>query len=107
MNEQWYSVLERIGYILIGVLLTRGVTSIIHVTDKKRVYNWLRENTKDIDGERFKSTNSVSNGVNLIPARVVRACYSSNKIRRSTSQRESWTIYLNGAEDDAPGILII
>ncbi len=58
------------------------------------VYQWLRDNTEDVDGHRYKSTKEISEACNLTSQQVFRGCfYCSFIFRLDDDSKEMWTIY--------------
>lgn len=70
----------------------------------RKVFNWLEQNSENIDGKRFRSTNAIANGINLTPDRVQYLCFSHKKIRRNKGERETWTIFRDYKAPDDTGI---
>ena len=65
--------------------------------EKRRVYRWLRRNTADEDGERFRSTRAIASYNNLTQDRVRYICSIHKKIHLSTGDREDlWGLYDHG-----------
>ena len=66
----------------------------IECRDKYRVYNWLRQNTEDEDGKRFRSTRTIASWTNLTVDRVRYICSIHKKIHLSTGSKEGmWSLY--------------
>lgn len=68
--------------------------------DKRRVHNWLKDNTKNQEGCRFRSTRAIASWTNLTESRVRYICSIHNKIFLSTGHREDlWSLYEVHARD--------
>ena len=64
---------------------------------KKRVYGWLRENTSDSDGDRFRSTRTLASWNDLTEDRIRHICSVHKKIYLSTGEQEDmWSLYEHG-----------
>ncbi len=75
------------------------VTELIH---KRRVYNWLSQNTRDQLGARFRSTRTIASYNNLTEDRVRYICSIDDHIALSTGQREDvWGIRTLVKDKDA------
>lgn len=62
--------------------------------DKRRVYQWMRERTRDEAGKRFRSTRAIASWNNLTEDRVRYICSIHPKIYLSTGRKEDlWSIY--------------
>ena len=65
--------------------------------DKARVYKWLRDNTSDEDGNRYRSTRAISSWNNFAEDRVRYICSLHEKIYLSTGEKEDlWGVYGRG-----------
>lgn len=79
--------------------LTVWIVQLVHaaVNDclhKRRVYVWLRSNTRNEPGEEFRSTRAIASWNNLTENRVRYICSHHRKIFLSTGQNEDmWSIY--------------
>src|SRR5882762_6006612 len=63
----------------------------------RRVYTWLRGNTKDEEGERYRSTRAIASWNNLTEDRVRYICSLHKKIYLSTGEKEDmWGLYEHG-----------
>ena len=68
-------------------------TKALEGRDKKRVYQWLRDNTKDEDGNRYRSTRAIASWNNLTKDRVQYICSIHEKIYYSMGNREDmWSL---------------
>jgi hypothetical protein len=64
---------------------------------KRRVYNWLRDNTKDEEGKRYRSARAIASWNNLTEDRVRYICSTHEKIYLSTGEKEDlWSLYEGG-----------
>ena len=62
--------------------------------DKKRIYHWLKANSKNKPGEQFRSTRTIASWNNLTENRVRYICSIHKKIYLSTGQHEDmWSIH--------------
>lgn len=79
-----------------------GLTvSLVHYIHRKtvecihgrHVYNWLRDNTKNEEGERYRSTRAIASWNNLTEDRVRYICSLHKKIYLSTGEKEDmWSL---------------
>jgi hypothetical protein len=66
----------------------------VECIEKRRVYSWLRKNTKDENGGRFRSTRAIASWNNLTEDRVRYICSLHKSIFLSTGDRnDEWSIY--------------
>jgi len=78
---------------IIIYLMKLGFDKIIEIKHKNRIYNWLRKNTKDEDGHRFRSTRAISSWNNLPEDRARFLCSIDKRIHLSTGTKEDmWGI---------------
>jgi hypothetical protein len=73
---------------------------IVERIETRRVYSWLRKNTTDKDGNRFKSTRTIASWNNLTEDRVRYICSLHKEIYLSTGEAEDkWGVYgISGRE---------
>lgn len=65
--------------------------------EKRRVYKWLKANTKDEDGHRYRSTRAIASWNNLTEDRARYICSIHEKIYLSTGDKEDrWSLYERG-----------
>jgi len=77
---------------------------LIEKTHRQRIYNWLRNNSKDEAGHRFRSTRAISSWNNLPEDRTRYLCSIDKRIHLSTGPNEDmWGIYQR--EDDRAELL--
>jgi hypothetical protein len=82
--------------------LTLSVVRYIHTNiaeyfHKRRVYNWLKENTSSEDGMKYRSTRTIASWNNLTEDRVRYICSIHKKIHLSTGPNEDiWSLYDRG-----------
>jgi hypothetical protein len=58
------------------------------------IYKWLKNNTEDVPGRRYKSTRKISEVCNLTDQQVYRGCfYSAFIFKLDDDDEEMWTIY--------------
>lgn len=61
---------------------------------KRRLYSWLKKNTSDTEGSRFRSTRAIASWNNLTEDRVRYICSIHSKIFLSTGEMENrWSLY--------------
>ena len=63
------------------------------MADRRRVYEWLRSNTRDEPGESHVDLPTLAKGTRLQEERVRRACFSDKRILRSPSGLELWSVW--------------
>ncbi len=69
----------------------------IEFIEKRRVYNWLKDNTSNEEGKRYRSTRAIASWNNLTEDRVRYICSIHEKIYLSTGEREDlWSLYERG-----------
>jgi hypothetical protein len=69
--------------------------------DKRRVHQWLRDNTKDEPEKSHVSTIAIAKGTRIPEERVHRACMSDRRILRSKagpSSDEAWSVWRSEPE---------
>ena len=70
---------------------------IFECVDKRSVYNWLKNNTKNDEGKRYRSTRAIASWTNLTEDRVRYICSIHRKIYLSTGEKEDmWSLYERG-----------
>ena len=72
----------------------------VECIEKRRVYSWLRKNTKDKDGERYRNARTIASWNNLTEDRVRYICSLHYEIYLSTGEKEDmWGVYgISGRE---------
>lgn len=66
---------------------------IVECRDKKHVFQWLVNNTKDVSGQRYRSTRAIASWNNITEDRVRYICSIHEKIFLSTGDKEDlWGI---------------
>src|SRR6266481_2803120 len=61
---------------------------------RKRVYEWMRLNTSNEDGKKYRSTRAIASWNNLTEDRTRYICSVDERIYLSTGQKEDmWSIY--------------
>ncbi len=74
-------------------LLRLGSTKLLERSHKKRLYNWLKENTSE-EGKQYRSTRAIASWNNLTEDRVRYICSIHKKIFLSTGPEEDrWSLY--------------
>ena len=61
--------------------------------DRRKVYHWLRSNTRDEPGESHADATTVAKGTRLSEERVRRACMSDQRIHRFSNGQERWSVW--------------
>ncbi len=62
--------------------------------DRKRVFNWLKDNTTDVPGNQFRSTRAIASWNNLTQERVRHLGSIDERIFLSTdNEKDMWGIY--------------
>lgn len=80
---------------------------ILNTIDRKRIYNWLKENTSDSQGNKFRSTRAIASWNNLTEDRVRYICSTEKKIFLSTGRAEDmWGVHTREANDGNTGELV-
>lgn len=79
----------------ITVLLLKYIhTKSVEYIHKKRVYDWLINNTSNERGKEFRSTKAIASWCNLTEDRVRYVCSINEKIFLSTGEKEDmWSLY--------------
>jgi hypothetical protein len=63
----------------------------------RRVYRWLKANTRNEDGHEFRSTRAIASWNNLTEDRVREVCSLHPRIFLSTgNQEDMWSVYDRG-----------
>lgn len=63
------------------------------MVDRRKVYRWLRSNTRDEPGESHVDLRTVSKGTRLPEERALRACMSDERIYRFPSEPDKWSVW--------------
>jgi hypothetical protein len=83
------------GLTVSSVLYAHGKA--VEEIHKRRIYNWLKANTSDEDGKKFRSTRAIASWNNLTEDRVRYICSLHDRIFLSTGQQEDmWSLYERG-----------
>ena len=62
--------------------------------DSSRIFKWLKENSSDVDGKRYRTTRAIASWNNLTEDRVRFLCSTHKKIYLSTGpQEDRWSIF--------------
>ena len=78
-------------------LVRYGHSKSIEFLHKRRVYNWLKENTTNEEGNQYRSTRAIASWANLTEDRVRYICSIHKEIYLSTGQKEDmWSLYERG-----------
>ena len=82
--------------------LTVSLIQYIHVkiletAHKNRIFKWLKANTSNEAGKRYRSTRAIASWNNLTEDRIRYICSIHHKIYLSTGEKEDlWSIYERG-----------
>src|SRR6266536_3000819 len=69
----------------------------VEAIEKRRVYRWLKANTRSEDGHQFRSTRTIASWTNLTEERVRYICSVHPRIYLSTGPKEDlWSLYEHG-----------
>jgi len=74
----------------VAVLLRGRVREML---DRRKVYGWLRSNTRDEPRESHVDTSTLAKGTRLPEERVRHACMSDDRIYRFSDEPEQWSIW--------------
>jgi hypothetical protein len=80
-----------IGLLSWGALLAKSKTR--DAWDRRKLYHWLRSNTRDEPGESHVDTLTIAKGTRLPEERVRRACMSDDRVYRSSDEPEKWSVW--------------
>ena len=86
-----------IAYIPVELSGLRGwfFNWIVRLWRKRKIYNWIRKNTQNKAGERFKGTAEISKGVDIDEEQVKKICSRHKSIFEHSSQKDLWSIFGN------------
>jgi len=90
LSSKW--VVE-IGAPLIIALLYAMGREIYNCRNRRKVFLWLKDNTKDKAGEQFKSTTEISKGLDIDEDQVRKICSQHKKIFEHVRKKDFWSIY--------------
>lgn len=77
------------------VVGTRQV--LVEKADKDKVYKWMKFNTKDDEGDKYRSTRAIASWNNLTEDRARYICSIHTEIYLSTGrEKDMWSIYDRG-----------
>jgi hypothetical protein len=78
-------------------------------TDSNKVYDWLRENTRDSPRESHKKTSELAKATRLSEERVCAVCVADERIHRSSKQPDQWSVWREEPESiyNKRGLIII
>ncbi len=67
--------------------------------ESKKIYKWMKQNTKDQDGQRFRSTRAIASWNDFTEDRVRHLCSFNKNIYLSTGPNlDLWGIYQRDPE---------
>ena len=77
--------------------------------DRKKVYEWLRLNTRDEPGQSHVDTITLGKGTQVTEERVRKACMSDQRIYRSSSEPERWSVWRQEPQSvyEKRGLLVV
>ena len=87
---------EILTAVVIAALLAVGgwaVKAVRADLDRRAVYRWLRQHTKDEPGESHIGTVELAKGTGLTEERTRRACLSDCRIHRASGETDSWSVW--------------
>lgn len=93
MREIVVTVVAGVALGLLGWSGTIVVARLRAMADRRRVYGWLRSNTRDEPGESHVDILTLVKGTSLPEDRVRRACFSEKRIYRSSRGDEQWSVW--------------
>ena len=83
----------KIGGALILALLYAIGRKIYNCRNRRTLFLWLKDNTKDKAGEQFKSTTEISKRLNIDEDQVRKTCSRHKKIFEHAHNKDLWSIY--------------
>jgi len=86
-------VLSAVAIGIVGWLAVLVRSRARDILDRRSVYRWLRNNTKDQPGKSHVDTATLAKGTRLPEDRVRRACMSAQRIYRFPKEPEMWSIW--------------
>lgn len=94
-----------LGTLIIGSgLITVSIKYLRFKYDEIRIHKWLKSNSHDKIGSRFRSTRTIASQLNLTLDRTPEVCSKSKNIRLSTGKKDGmWTLreyYISPDEED-------
>jgi len=72
--------------------------------DERRIWRWLRANTRDEPTRSHATVARLADGVRLPEERVLRACIASRRVFRSTGDPSLWSAWRAEPERPEPRI---
>jgi hypothetical protein len=94
MSEQIAMAVTGIVAGLLGWSALRLKNQVRDAVDRRKVYRWLRSNTRDEPGEsHVNDLRTVSKGTRLPEERVLRACMSDERIHRFPNDPDRWSVW--------------
>jgi hypothetical protein len=82
-----------IGTSLILALLYYIGRKIYNCINRRKVFLWLKDNTKDKAGLQFKSTTDISKALQIDEEHVRKICARHKKIFEHARNKDLWSIY--------------
>jgi len=66
---------------------------IYNYRNQRKVFSWLKDNTRNTVGEQFKSTTEISKGLDIDEDQVRKICSRHKKIFEHSHKTDLWSIY--------------
>ncbi len=92
-NTVLTGILLSVAIGLLGWAATFLKRRVGETTDRRRVYLWLQSNTRDEPGKSHVDTITLAKGTRLTEERVRKACMSDQRVYRSSSEPERWSLW--------------
>ncbi len=76
----------------------------VDLSDSEEIYEWLKKNTSDERGNRFRSTRAIASSCNCTEERVRHLCSIHKDIRLSTGEKKDMWAIRTRMKEEEPGI---
>ncbi len=106
-------MLEAVVIAVIGTLIIGAIEGArrwgLGCMDRRRVRQWLLENTRDEPGESHLEISRIASGMRLSEARVLRACLVSKHVCHSKANPALWSVWREEPQSvyEKRGLLVI
>lgn len=99
------AIISFIAVGLLGWLVARGRA----ILDRRKVYQWLRFNTRDEPGESHVDTPTIAKAIRVPEDRVRRACMSDQRIYHFPNEKEQWSVWQKEPQSiyEKRGVLVL